>query len=396
MNQLGKKRNFIKPKKQKESTFLLKLYTLLNDKDNKYSNYIHWCKNGFIITNLKNFIKYVLPDFFKDISFFSFVRQLNLYDFHKVKTDKKEEIKYIHEQFSKDKSENEIKLIKKKKKKVSQIKNTDIPNRNIVAPDFNFIQAISNDLLSNKSIKIEKIEEPKIYEFKNIIQQSDISKITNQKILNYLLDNILQKNNYQKKINNEINNLTQLNIELIKQLQICHNKIINQNNNLIKMKTYILKLLLNKYKFNKYKFNKYKFNKYKFNNKVIINKNNNKIFDIENSNKIIKNDNNENEKYDYRKEKKPIFDSLLTVKTITNQNPEDSNNENQYEINLSYLSPKNPLDLESKLFNSKNNFNFPNNIGESNFGISINNSIMNLSKVMYINLNNSFNSKYFN
>ncbi len=386
MNQLGKKRNFIKPKKQKEPTFLLKLYSILNDKDNKYSNYIHWCKNGFIITNLKNFMKYVLPDFFKDISFFSFVRQLNLYDFHKVKTDKKEEIKYIHEQFSKDKSENEIKLIKKKKKKVSQIKNTDIPNRNIDAPDFNFIQAISNDLLLNKSIKIEKLDEPKIYEFKNIIQQNDISKITNQKILNYLLDNILQKNNYQKKIDNEINNLTQLNIELIKQIQICHNKIINQNNNLNKMKTYILKLLLNKYKFNKYKFI----------NKVIINKNNNKIFDIENSNKIIKNDNNENEKYDCRKEKKPIFDSLLTVKTITNQNPEDSNNENQYEINLSYLSPKNPLDLESKLFNSKNNFYIPNNIGESNFGISINNSIMNLSKIMYINLNNSFNSKYFN
>ena len=108
MNQLGKKRKFIRP--NQNTSFLIKLYTILNE-EKKYSKYIHWCKNGFIITNLKNFIKYVLPDFFKDISFFSFVRQLNLYDFHKVKTDKKEEIKYIHEQFSKDKSENEIKLI---------------------------------------------------------------------------------------------------------------------------------------------------------------------------------------------------------------------------------------------------------------------------------------------
>ena len=101
MNQLGKKRNFIKPKKQKESTFLLKLYTLLNDKDNKYSNYIHWCKNGFIITNLKNFMKYVLPDFFKDISFFSFVRQLNLYDFHKVKLIKKKKLNIYMNNFPK-------------------------------------------------------------------------------------------------------------------------------------------------------------------------------------------------------------------------------------------------------------------------------------------------------
>ena len=389
MNQLGKKRKFIRP--NQNTSFLIKLYTILNE-EKKYSKYIHWCKNGFIITNSNNFTNYVLPNFFNHRKFSSFVRQLNLYDFHKVKTDKKEELKYIHEQFSKDKTEDQIKSIKKKPKNVTQIKNTDIPNRNIVAPDFNFIQTISNDLISDKSIKIEKLDEPKIYEFKNIIQQSDISKITNQKILNYLLDYSLQNINYQKKLDNEINNLNQLNNELIKQIQICHNVIINQNNNSNKMKTYILKLLLNKYKFN---------------NKVIINKNNNKIFDNKNNNKIIKKDYKKNEKFiklvleynEYIKEKKLLFGSQATTKTIEIQKPEnifitpdifqDTNHENQYDNNLSYLSSQNRLDLELKLTNSKNNFNSSNNFGEPNLRISRNNSRMNLSKIIYNNLNNS-------
>ena len=50
MKMIGKKRNKKKPKP--ESSFLVKLYTILNG--NKYSKYIKWSQDGLSIIILKN------------------------------------------------------------------------------------------------------------------------------------------------------------------------------------------------------------------------------------------------------------------------------------------------------------------------------------------------------
>ena len=81
---LGKKRNNQKNVNKSES-FLLKLHDIL--KNNSYNNIIHWDTDGkrVIISDVVNLCNLVLPKFYKHHNYSSFVRQLNLYGFHKSK-----------------------------------------------------------------------------------------------------------------------------------------------------------------------------------------------------------------------------------------------------------------------------------------------------------------------
>ncbi|KAJ3299930.1 stress-responsive transcription factor hsf1 [Borealophlyctis nickersoniae] len=64
--------------------FLNKLYNMVEDP--KTDNLIHWGEDGttFIVERHEDFARDVLPRFFKHGNFASFVRQLNMYGFHKV------------------------------------------------------------------------------------------------------------------------------------------------------------------------------------------------------------------------------------------------------------------------------------------------------------------------
>ncbi|KAG0034139.1 stress-responsive transcription factor hsf1 [Podila clonocystis] len=66
------------------AAFLTKLYNMVGDKAS--NNLIKWSDDGqsFIVINHVEFAKEVLPKFFKHNNFSSFVRQLNMYGFHKV------------------------------------------------------------------------------------------------------------------------------------------------------------------------------------------------------------------------------------------------------------------------------------------------------------------------
>ncbi|KAJ3238927.1 stress-responsive transcription factor hsf1 [Chytriomyces hyalinus] len=63
--------------------FLNKLYNMVSDPS---SNLIHWTDDGhaFIVEKHEEFAQKLLPRFFKHNNFSSFVRQLNMYGFHKV------------------------------------------------------------------------------------------------------------------------------------------------------------------------------------------------------------------------------------------------------------------------------------------------------------------------
>ena len=69
------------------SKFLIQLYQILEDNNNK--NIIHWSGNGkyFIIEDLNEFIEKILPKYYNHSNYASFVRQLNMYNFHKIKSD---------------------------------------------------------------------------------------------------------------------------------------------------------------------------------------------------------------------------------------------------------------------------------------------------------------------
>jgi hypothetical protein len=71
-------------KSSSNNTFVHKLYQMLSDP--KQSNFIKWNDTGlsFTIRNVQGFSHNVLPLHFRHSNFSSFVRQLNMYGFHKV------------------------------------------------------------------------------------------------------------------------------------------------------------------------------------------------------------------------------------------------------------------------------------------------------------------------
>lgn len=70
--------------------FVKKLFLMLED--NSYENIVRWSKGGnsFVVLDTNEFTKEILPRHFKHSNFASFVRQLNKYDFHKVKMTSEE------------------------------------------------------------------------------------------------------------------------------------------------------------------------------------------------------------------------------------------------------------------------------------------------------------------
>lgn len=70
--------------------FVKKLFLMLED--NSYSRIVRWTDKGdsFVVIDNNEFTKEILPKHFKHSNFASFVRQLNKYDFHKVKQSNEE------------------------------------------------------------------------------------------------------------------------------------------------------------------------------------------------------------------------------------------------------------------------------------------------------------------
>ncbi|KAJ8144335.1 hypothetical protein OY671_002564 [Metschnikowia pulcherrima] len=76
--------------------FVKKLYQMLLQ--DKYSDVVRWTPQGtsFVVLNTNEFTKVILPTHFKHSNFASFVRQLNKYDFHKVKITNEQRQTYAY------------------------------------------------------------------------------------------------------------------------------------------------------------------------------------------------------------------------------------------------------------------------------------------------------------
>jgi hypothetical protein len=73
-------------KRETKSNFLTTTYHMIEEEDRNGNGVIKWGANGnsFTIENTEEFLK-ILPKYFKTKNYSSFVRQLNMYDFHKIK-----------------------------------------------------------------------------------------------------------------------------------------------------------------------------------------------------------------------------------------------------------------------------------------------------------------------
>ncbi|EDO14527.1 hypothetical protein Kpol_265p2 [Vanderwaltozyma polyspora DSM 70294] len=76
--------------KPQSNEFVRKIYGILERGD--YPDIVRWTENGdsFVVLDTGSFTSQILPNHFKHSNFASFVRQLNKYDFHKVKRTQEE------------------------------------------------------------------------------------------------------------------------------------------------------------------------------------------------------------------------------------------------------------------------------------------------------------------
>ena len=266
----------------KQDKFLLKLYEILS-KD-EYSKIIHWSQNGtyIIITNIHTLSKKILPIYFNHQNYSSFVRQLNIYNFHKIRTEQEVQEQYfINESLNKFKTLNEIKNFKRKeqnkqkclffKDEDSKIKYTILPNK-------------KEENLQNIEEKIELNEndDKTIEKFKEIISNGTLDKNIKEKIMIFLLNK--SKENYEKnkEMKNSLNEIKIKEDDVNEQINKINSEIENQNVHLKKIKSLyflLVSLLMRKNNFPVEKNGENKLNV--MNNEINKNKNSNiKLFNF--------------------------------------------------------------------------------------------------------------------
>ena len=212
------KDNYQKDKYKKKGeypNFLLKLYQILENES--YKDIIHWTEDGkyFIISNLHDFTEQILPKYYKHNNYSSFIRQLNMYDFHKKKSGQNEHV-FHHQNFIRNRKDL-LKLIKRKSKKENipmnnnndilfnnqnnylQLYNTNKYNNNFLDKKINVVKTdkhpLSIDDDVNLSNSIHSLFSPNNNQ--NMLLPKGSISINNNSIIN---------ENYNKKLNDELLN----------------------------------------------------------------------------------------------------------------------------------------------------------------------------------------------
>lgn len=201
---LGQKRE---KKKESSSSFLIKLYAMINEQNSKY---IKWSQDGksIIILNQNDFAKEVIPQYLNTKNYSSFVKQLTNYNFKKLKIVNKNEEQYINKQFNKWITEEDIKKIPRKPNKVEP-----------------------GDININEESNLD--EETKIQNFQKILKNGELTQNSNIAILSYLLEKTIENNKSKKNVDNinqirkmkgKILYLIKKNYELKNEIKKVHNE----------------------------------------------------------------------------------------------------------------------------------------------------------------------------
>ena len=211
------KDNYQKDKYKKKGeypNFLLKLYQILENES--YKDIIHWTEDGkyFVISNLHDFTEQILPKYYKHNNYSSFIRQLNMYDFHKKKSGQNEHV-FHHQNFIRNRKDL-LKLIKRKSKK----ENIPMNNNNIFFNNQNnYLQLYNTNKYNNnfidKKINIGNIEKHPLSIDEDVNLSNSVHSLFSQnKNPNIFLpqgsisstNNNMINENYNKKLNDELLN----------------------------------------------------------------------------------------------------------------------------------------------------------------------------------------------
>ena len=368
--------NEIKTKKEDYPNFLLKLYTILETPE--YKNIINWSEDGkyFSIINLHDFTENILPKFYKHNNFSSFVRQLNMYDFHKKRSNQNEHI-FQHPKFIKGKQDL-IKTIKRKNKKE------------------NIMQEQNNDLLNNNLLNNHQA----LVEYCNcnccnpIIPMNNNKKVTKhslEKALNFLIQSVNENSIKQKNLEEKVEKLGKQNEDFLTQNQQMLQEILKKseyNKKLEAVVYFILELIIKKPK---------------------IKNSNNELNNLLSPNEISSNDfypYNFNNYLGKQFESKEIPNNNKNIPMLTSANSFSNKEVPMSPIHYSQSrkgsidSLNMPLNLDNSIIsnNSNNNFydlDFKNNNLNNDF-FNNNNNLLNTSGLLSNNNENFFQNDKIN
>lgn len=146
---------------------------------------IRWAKDGnsFVIFNIEAFVK-ILPKFFKTKNYSSFVRQLNLYNFHKIKNPEGF-IEFGHEQFRRNNIEN-LQFITRKVNQDSESNKLKIKGQKPMSFEYNRLLGIIRNLENSLKAANHKTEFT-AKENKALLQQIEQTKLSSEKRTRKLL-----------------------------------------------------------------------------------------------------------------------------------------------------------------------------------------------------------------
>ena len=155
---LSKKITRIGKVSNNNKSFLLKLYDIVNDIT--YKDIISWNieGTGIIIKNINALCELVLPKYYHHQNYSSFIRQLNLYGFHKIQGIIKEGEGFENCNFKKNNTKEEIKqfIIQNKRKKI--LDNYIYDNNKESINNNELLYLNEDDLIKSLSDKIENIK----------------------------------------------------------------------------------------------------------------------------------------------------------------------------------------------------------------------------------------------
>ena len=402
------------------SRFLMQLYQILEDKNNE--KIIHWGNDGkyFIIENLYDFTEKILPKYYNHSNYASFVRQLNKYNFHKLKITPIENA-FQNSLFIKGQKNIISNILKKKKNKNDMnIVNDNITclvkyKKNNFLNDFNNLGgnndnnnknnlnnlsfdkhslSLDEDFDNNNSfMNKEKSSNSNSYirinsnsVFKPIINnQSQMNEIKLKQ--NLMNENTIEKNKNKKKISkkdvydllNDIINKTDKNSTNQKKLNAKMDSLSSKNMEYINKNNILLNEIEKRNELNQ-KFEKF----FSFIQEVINikNLNNKNLLLSDSSNNNYKNDSNDSE--------------LNNLEIINLADPPNEGNKIIKPKPKEYLNNK-PINNEAESFQSFFNKYFENSKNKKLLINSENNTNNNFNNEPNINkTNNKFISKYSN
>ena len=247
---LGKKR-INQKKMNKTESFLSKLHDILSD--DTYNEIIHWDTDDkrIIICDVINLCNVVLPKFYKHHNYSSFVRQLNMYGFHKSRGMIKIGEGYEHERFNKNSSKEEITQMSRQSKKMKVLAQyIKTSQKEDSTNDNDFLTSCNEDDVlkylyekneENQQNSLELKKELEELRNENCLLNKEIEMF--KSVLNshkMILKTILMKNN-ELKFNNkknpkEIKSIKDLFNKYLYFLKLYSPYVSIENNNIIKQK----------------------------------------------------------------------------------------------------------------------------------------------------------------